>query len=256
MTLSAETRRALFIPPLCAAGYQALTDGAEILIWRARPYTPSAERGLRLDDPVIGVDWPMVPTTVSDKDKQWALLRLAGRDNSLEGDDRPVDPEPRKVPSDLFLVGGVEHDDEVRMQIAEPVGGNDLVPRARHVHAVLRGVDVDGARDLVAELESGEEADSLRAGSPDDGRLAPVANAREQAAPVGTRLLDPGGEPLRVGERRRRRPPRAPGGASPTLGLGSGIAVNRTYWSSNPSSSAVGEKPAALKARAIEPGVK
>jgi dTDP-4-dehydrorhamnose 3,5-epimerase len=72
--LSAANRRALYIPPLCAAGYQTLTDGAEVLYTVSGTYTPAAERGLRLDDPTIGVDWPLRPTVVSDKDRAWDLL--------------------------------------------------------------------------------------------------------------------------------------------------------------------------------------
>ena len=72
--LSAANRRALFIPPLCAAGYQTLTDEAEVFYSISGYYAPEAERGLRLDDPAIGIDWPLTPTVVSNKDRAWDLL--------------------------------------------------------------------------------------------------------------------------------------------------------------------------------------
>lgn len=72
--LSAVNRRALFIPPLCAAGYQTLTDGAEVFYTISGYYTPEAERGLRFDDPAIDIEWPLTPTVVSDKDRSWDLL--------------------------------------------------------------------------------------------------------------------------------------------------------------------------------------
>lgn len=72
--LSAANRQALYIPPSCAAGYQTLTDEAEVLYSISGFYTPEAERGLRFDDPAIGVDWPLIPTVVSEKDRSWALL--------------------------------------------------------------------------------------------------------------------------------------------------------------------------------------
>lgn len=75
VVLSAENHRALYIPPLCAAGYQTLTDDAEILYSASCSYAPEAERGVRYDDPAVGVEWPLAPTVVSDKDTLWPLLK-------------------------------------------------------------------------------------------------------------------------------------------------------------------------------------
>jgi dTDP-4-dehydrorhamnose 3,5-epimerase len=72
--LSAANRLALYVPPLHAAGYQALVDGAEILYAASSSYAPDAEHGLRQDDPAIGITWPMQPTVVSEKDRAWLLL--------------------------------------------------------------------------------------------------------------------------------------------------------------------------------------
>lgn len=76
--LSADNRLGLYIPPLFAAGYQALTDGAEVLYTVSSAYEPAAERGLRQDDPAIGIVWPMERTVVSDKDRGWRLLGAVG----------------------------------------------------------------------------------------------------------------------------------------------------------------------------------
>lgn len=76
--LSAENRRGLYIPPVCAAGYQTLTDETEILYSVSSFYAPEAERGVRHDDPAIGVDWPLEPTVVSEKDRGWPLLSAFG----------------------------------------------------------------------------------------------------------------------------------------------------------------------------------
>lgn len=72
--LSAENRRGLYVPPVCAAGYQALTDGAEVLYSVSGFYAPEAERGLRHDDPALSIEWPLEPTIVSEKDRSWSLL--------------------------------------------------------------------------------------------------------------------------------------------------------------------------------------
>ena len=73
--LSAENRTALYVPPLCAAGYQALTDGAEILYLASGYYDAEAERGVRYDDPSIGIEWPLEPRGISDKDAAWPMIR-------------------------------------------------------------------------------------------------------------------------------------------------------------------------------------
>ena len=37
-------------------------------------YTPNCERGIRFDDPALGLKWPMAPTVMSDKDKNWPVF--------------------------------------------------------------------------------------------------------------------------------------------------------------------------------------
>jgi dTDP-4-dehydrorhamnose 3,5-epimerase len=70
--LDDENRRALFVPPLFAHGYQALTDGSEVSYQVSEFYTPGQERGLRYDDPAFGIEWPLPVTAISEKDASWA----------------------------------------------------------------------------------------------------------------------------------------------------------------------------------------
>jgi dTDP-4-dehydrorhamnose 3,5-epimerase len=38
-------------------------------------YAPDAERGLRWDDPAIGIEWPITDNlNITDKDKSWAEI--------------------------------------------------------------------------------------------------------------------------------------------------------------------------------------
>jgi dTDP-4-dehydrorhamnose 3,5-epimerase len=37
-------------------------------------YTPGYERGLRYDDPILEISWPLTATEMSDKDRNWPLL--------------------------------------------------------------------------------------------------------------------------------------------------------------------------------------
>jgi len=69
--LSAENRKALYVPERFAHGYQALTDGAEVLYSVTEFYAPGREGGFRHDDPAVGIDWPLPATVVSSKDASW-----------------------------------------------------------------------------------------------------------------------------------------------------------------------------------------
>jgi dTDP-4-dehydrorhamnose 3,5-epimerase len=71
--LSATNGRALLVPALCAHGYQTLEDESEIHYLTSAFYTPSAERGLRFDDPVFAIRWPMPATALSVNDRGWPL---------------------------------------------------------------------------------------------------------------------------------------------------------------------------------------
>ncbi len=76
--LHAAERRALYVPELCANGYQTLTGGAEVAYQVSEFYTPESERGMRYDDPVLGIAWPLPVTVISDKDRGWPLLAPDG----------------------------------------------------------------------------------------------------------------------------------------------------------------------------------
>jgi dTDP-4-dehydrorhamnose 3,5-epimerase len=75
--LSADNRLALYIPDMFAHGNQALTDDVELFYLVGEFYTPGCERGVRYDDPAIGIKWPLPVTVISDKDKSWPLLEPA-----------------------------------------------------------------------------------------------------------------------------------------------------------------------------------
>ena len=69
--LSDENRDMLFVPPGCANGFQSLEDETIIVYPLSAPYNGAAEKGVRFDDPGIGIRWPLPVTEMSDKDKAW-----------------------------------------------------------------------------------------------------------------------------------------------------------------------------------------
>lgn len=72
--LSAENRRALYVPEMFAHGYLTLTDGAEVIYSVGEFYTPGAEDGFRWDDPALAIDWPVPVLVTSEKDAAWPLI--------------------------------------------------------------------------------------------------------------------------------------------------------------------------------------
>lgn len=71
--LSAENGRMLFVPELCAHGYQTLEDDTDMYYLTSAFYTPNAVAGARFDDPFFAIQWPLAPTFVSEQDRNWPL---------------------------------------------------------------------------------------------------------------------------------------------------------------------------------------
>lgn len=78
--LSGENKRQLFIPQGFAHGFQVLSDEAVFTYKVDNPYTPTHERGIRFDDPAIGVEWLKMDAdtlNLSEKDMNAPLLKDA-----------------------------------------------------------------------------------------------------------------------------------------------------------------------------------
>ena len=71
--LTAENRRTLYVPEEFAHGYQTLRDATEVWYQMSVPYAPEVARGLRWDDPQLGIDWPPAQARlISERDLAWA----------------------------------------------------------------------------------------------------------------------------------------------------------------------------------------
>jgi dTDP-4-dehydrorhamnose 3,5-epimerase len=69
--LSQKNARSLYVPTFVANGFQALTDGAEVAYQISEFYHPESARGIRWDDPGLGVEWPIVPRFLSERDARY-----------------------------------------------------------------------------------------------------------------------------------------------------------------------------------------
>jgi dTDP-4-dehydrorhamnose 3,5-epimerase len=76
--LSAENKQMLWIPAGFAHGFVTLEDGTEFLYKTTGEYAPECDRGIKYDDPAIGINWPQIgELLLSDKDKKQPLLKDA-----------------------------------------------------------------------------------------------------------------------------------------------------------------------------------
>lgn len=72
--LSAQEMNAIFIPEGCAHGFQVLEPDSLLLYLHSAAYEKSSEGAVRWDDPKVGIEWPLAPTTLSDRDQHHPLL--------------------------------------------------------------------------------------------------------------------------------------------------------------------------------------
>jgi dTDP-4-dehydrorhamnose 3,5-epimerase len=67
--LSADNRRMMYAPRGMAHGFVTLADHTEAFYMVSAFYAPERERGIRWNDPRFGIEWPMTPIVMSDKDR-------------------------------------------------------------------------------------------------------------------------------------------------------------------------------------------
>jgi dTDP-4-dehydrorhamnose 3,5-epimerase len=73
--LTADNRCLRYIPKGMAHGFQTLVDGTEVFYQMSAVYSPQHSRGIRWDDPALGIPWPETETrTLSAADHGRPLL--------------------------------------------------------------------------------------------------------------------------------------------------------------------------------------
>lgn len=73
--LSADNRRALYIPRGVAHGFLTLVDRSEVFYQISVPYQPGAGAGVRWDDPAFAIAWPFAPRLVAERDATYPTYR-------------------------------------------------------------------------------------------------------------------------------------------------------------------------------------
>lgn len=73
--LSDENRKMIYVPEGMAQGYITLQDNTEINYHTSEFFNVEAASGVRFDDPVLGIQWPLAATVVSEQDRNWPLMK-------------------------------------------------------------------------------------------------------------------------------------------------------------------------------------
>jgi len=81
--LNDDNRFMMYVPRGFAHAILTLADNTEALYLVSDFYDSAAERGIRFDDPWLGVEWPMQPAEVSPKDRNWPSFDAAFHGISL-----------------------------------------------------------------------------------------------------------------------------------------------------------------------------
>ena len=73
--LNEKNKKMFLMSKGLAHGFQALTNNCELLYFMSEFYSQKHSDGIRWDDPFIKIKWPMKPTVISGKDKNWPLIQ-------------------------------------------------------------------------------------------------------------------------------------------------------------------------------------
>ena len=71
-TLTADNYRMLYVPRGCAHGFQTLEDHTEVFYQMSQPYSAHNARGVRWNDPLFLIKWPLPVTSISERDQSYA----------------------------------------------------------------------------------------------------------------------------------------------------------------------------------------
>ena len=72
--LSAENHRQVYIPEGFAHGFCVTGERALVLYKCTAPYDPAEERGIRWDDPLLAIPWPISDPVLSPRDRALPTL--------------------------------------------------------------------------------------------------------------------------------------------------------------------------------------
>lgn len=72
--LTSANHNTLYVPAGVAHGFQCLESSSEVFYQMSEFYVPALARGLRWNDPALGIHWPISEATLSERDRNLPLL--------------------------------------------------------------------------------------------------------------------------------------------------------------------------------------
>lgn len=75
--LTADNRRAFYIPEGCAHGFLTLEDNTEVFYQISEFYHPGSARGVRWNDPAFRIAWPAEIAVISERDRTYSDFVLS-----------------------------------------------------------------------------------------------------------------------------------------------------------------------------------
>ncbi|MGE0643431.1 MAG: dTDP-4-dehydrorhamnose 3,5-epimerase [Nitrospira sp.] len=78
--LSGDNLRQMYIPPGCAHGFCVTSASASFLYKCTAYYSPEHDRGVRWNDPALGIPWPISQPILSRKDENLRTLNAIDQD--------------------------------------------------------------------------------------------------------------------------------------------------------------------------------
>jgi len=75
VSLSAENKHMVYVPPGFAHGFCVTSEDAEIHYMTTEEYAPDFESGILWNDPDLKIPWPVENPRLSERDRRWPRLR-------------------------------------------------------------------------------------------------------------------------------------------------------------------------------------
>jgi dTDP-4-dehydrorhamnose 3,5-epimerase len=69
--LTADNHKMLYVPEGFAHGFLTLEDNSEVFYQMSEFYAPVYSKGVRWNDPLFGIEWPMPPRAMSERDRSY-----------------------------------------------------------------------------------------------------------------------------------------------------------------------------------------
>ena len=69
--LTARNHKMLYVPEDFAHGFLTLEDDSEVFYQMSEFYVPEQSKGVRWNDPVFGIEWPIAPCLMSERDRSY-----------------------------------------------------------------------------------------------------------------------------------------------------------------------------------------